>query len=225
MRILSMLLLFVLACSAPPPARALVVLARDEDGRALPGLAVEIDGLPATRTDAEGSARISLSSEGPSRARISVACPEGSREANPRHVARQAEGMTARLELRFVCRPALRLLAIVVRAEGGVGSVLRADGEPVGTVAADGTLHAMVWRAPDSELQLMLDTGTLPVRPRNPVREHRVADRDELLVFDLPLHVALAKPARTTPARTTKVGLPKRAGRMAAVDGVFGGRR
>jgi hypothetical protein len=219
MRALSALLL-LMACSPEPPGRALVVIARDEDGRALPGLGVEIDGLPATRTDGDGSARISLGSEGAARARISVVCPEGSREANPRHVTRQVDGMTARLELRFVCRPAQRLLAIVVRADGGAGSVLRADGEPVGTVAADGTLHALVWRAPDSELQLMLDTGTLPVRPRNPLREHRVADRDELLVFDLPLHAAATKQPRTT-----KVGLLKRAGRMSAVDGVFGGRR
>jgi hypothetical protein len=217
MRLLVLLLLAV--CSAQSVGRALVVQTRDEAGHALAGLGIEIDGVPATRTDAEGKARISLGGEGPPRARIAVTCPEGSRESNPRHVARHVDGATARLELSFVCRPAQRMLAIVVRAEGGAGSVLRADGEPVGTVAADGTLHAAVWRAPDSELQLMLDTGALTVRPRNPLREHRVADRDEVIVFDQPLQV------HPTQVHSTKVSAPKRAGRMAEGNGVFGGRR
>jgi hypothetical protein len=207
-------LLSLAACSSHAVGRAVVVQARDEEGHLLAGLGVEIDGMPATRTDRDGTARISLGADGPPRARIAVTCPEGSREANPRHVARHADGATARLELSFVCRPAQRMLAIVVRAEGGAGSVLRADGEPLGTVAADGTLHATVWRAPESELQLMLDTGALTVRPKNPLREHRVADRDEVIVFDQPLQV-----------HPTKVSSPKRAGRMAKANGVFGGRR
>ncbi len=217
MRFLTWLLLASAACT-PPLGRALVVLASDEEGRALTGLAVEIDAMPATHTDGEGRARISLGGEGPPRARIAVTCPEGSRETNPRYVARHAEGTVARLELRFVCRPARRLVAVVVRADGGAGSVLRADGEPVGSVAADGTLHATLWRAPDSELQLMLDTGSLDVRPRNPLREHRVADRDELLVFDQPL-----QPPH--PNLPRKVNSPKRAGRIRAEMEVFGGRR
>jgi hypothetical protein len=214
-RLLSVaLFLLVAACAPPSLGRALVVLVRDEEGQPLPGLSVEIDGLPATRTDAAGSARISLGGDGPARARIAVSCAEGSRESNPRLVARHVDGASARLELRFVCRPALRMLAVVVRADGGAGSVLRADGEPIGTVAADGTLHATVWRAPDSELQLMLDTGALAVRPRNPLREHRVADRDELFVFDQPLQ-----------ARVTKVSSPRRVGKISDPIGAFGGRR
>ncbi|HEX5655707.1 MAG TPA: hypothetical protein VFX59_00865 [Polyangiales bacterium] len=213
MRVLIATLLLA-SCSAQSMGRALLVQARDEDGRALAGLVVEIDGMPATRTDAEGKARISLGSEGPARARIAVSCPEGSRESNPRHVARHVEGTSARLELSFVCRPAQRMLAIVVRAEGGAGSVLRADGEPLGTVAADGTLITTVWRAPESELQLMLDTTAVSVRPRNPLREHRVADRDEVIVFDQPLQ-----------APATKSGSPKRVGRMTDTTKGFGGRR
>jgi hypothetical protein len=216
MRVLMLVALCMqLSCSAAtPPGRALLIRASDEAGGPLAGLAVEIDGLPATKTDGEGRARISLAAAGPPRARIAVGCPEGHRESSPRHVARLAEGGSARLELTFVCRPALRVLAVVVRAAGGAGSVLRADGEPLGTLAADGTLHATVMRPPDSELQLMLDTGTLAVRPRNPLREHRMADRDELLVFDQPLQVQAVAPAS-----------PKRAGRMSAARGAFGGRR
>jgi hypothetical protein len=217
MRLLILLTLWCTGCSHSSLGRALIVKASDERGAPLAGLTVEIDGMPATKTDAAGNARISLGSQGPSRARIAIACPEGSRESNPRHVARTAQGATARLELRFVCKPLLRLLAVVVRAEGGAGAVLRADGEPIGTVAEDGTLHACVWRAPDSELQLVLDTDALAVKPRNPLREHRMGDRDELLVFDQPLL------ARDHPKQRGRS--PKRAGRMSDDREVFGGRR
>jgi hypothetical protein len=103
------------------------------------------------------------------------------------------EGGTARLELSFRCRPALRELVVVVRAPGGEGLWLRADGEPVGRVATDGTLHAIVRRAPGSEVRLLLDTGELPLLPANPVRELRVADRDELVVFDQALTSARSR--------------------------------
>lgn len=215
MRILISLALVLAACAnGGRVGRALVLRACDELGAPLRGLVVEIDGLPATKTDVEGRARISLSADGPARARISVGCPGGSREASPRHVARAIEGGSARLELTFVCRPALRKLAVVLRAEGGAGMTLRADGEPLGTVGTDGTLHATVWRAPDSELQLMLDTGVAAVRPRNPLREHRIADRDELLVIDQPLLAVQARPLH-----------PKRAGKTRPQPDAFGGRR
>ncbi|HEY6876898.1 MAG TPA: hypothetical protein VI299_02720, partial [Polyangiales bacterium] len=80
------------------------------------GRSVEIDGRPALKTRDDGKAHLSLAAEGPPRARVAIKCPEGSREPNPRHVARASEGATAQLELSFVCRPALRLIAVVVRA-------------------------------------------------------------------------------------------------------------
>jgi hypothetical protein len=65
------------------------------------------------------------------------------------------------------------------------GLALSANGEPLGAVGEDGTLHATLQRAPDSELRLMLDTSTSPqLIPRNPVRELKVMDRDEIVVFD-----------------------------------------
>ncbi|HEY6880985.1 MAG TPA: hypothetical protein VI299_23330, partial [Polyangiales bacterium] len=121
--------LWVAASSCAPrgPGRAVLVSVSDEEGRPLAGLRVEVDGLAALKTEGDGKARISLAAEGPPRARITITCPEGSREPNPRYVARAGEGATARLELSFVCRPSLRLVAVVVRAEGGAGSVLRVD--------------------------------------------------------------------------------------------------
>ncbi|MEY4511671.1 MAG: hypothetical protein RLZZ450_3793 [Pseudomonadota bacterium] len=183
-----------------PLARVLAVSVTDDEGHPLAGRAVEIDGVVATSTARDGVARVSLSPAGSPRARVVVSCPAGSREVAPRHVPRLMKGSTARLELSFRCRPSLRELVVVVRAPGGEGLWLRADGEPVGRVAADGTLHAKVARAPDSELRLLLDTGDLPLFPPNPVRELRVADRDELVIFDQAL--TSAKPRVVDPRRT-----------------------
>jgi hypothetical protein len=187
-----------------PTARVLSVRVVDDDGSPLAGRAVEIDGLAATKTGPEGVAHISLSPGGSPRARVAVSCPAGSREVPPRHVPRVVTGGTARLELSFRCRPLRRELVVVVRAPGGEGLWLRADGEPLGRVAADGTLHVRLARAPDSEVRLLLDTGDLPLSPQNPVRELRVADRDELVVFDQPLTSAnlrsRANEARASPS-------------------------
>lgn len=183
------------ACPAASPsegARLLRVVVRDDRGQALPDVPVEVEGLSATSTAADGSASISLGPTGAPRARVAVNCPAAYRAVEPRHVVRTRALSSSTLELAFVCRPRLRTLAVVVRAVGGEGLVLRADGEALGEVAADGTLHVVLERPPESELRLMLDTGDRPLTPRNPARELRVADRDELVVFDEQL--ALVKP-------------------------------
>jgi len=193
----------------------LAVTVMDEDGRPLAGRAVEIDGLVATTTARDGVARVAVSTAGPPRVRVGVSCPAGSRELPPRHVPRLIEGGTARLELSFRCQPSLRALVVVVRAPGGEGLWLRADGEPLGRVAADGTLHAKVVRAPDSEVRLLLDTGDLPLSPPNPVRELRVADRDELVIFDQALTSAKL---RVVDPRRTSSASPSHARPRARVD-------
>lgn len=191
-----------------PTARVVRIQVTDDDARPLAGVPIELDGISATKTGTDGSARISLAPTGPARARIGVACPTGSREVAPRHVLRALAGDAARLELTFLCRPALRTLAVVLRAPGGAGLWLRADGEPLGRVAADGTLHATLERAPESELRLLLDTGDRPVSPRNPVHQVRVADRDELVVFDQPLSTQKPHRSAMAPARQEPSALP-----------------
>ncbi|MDB4987211.1 MAG: hypothetical protein JWN04_2389 [Myxococcaceae bacterium] len=192
-----------LACSPfdSMPPRTVRVLVADDEGHALSGIAVELDGMSATRTAADGTARISLSAHGPARARIGVSCDHEHRAAAPRHVPRASAGGTAKLDLSFVCRPRLRKLAVVVRAPGAQGLWLRADGEPVGRIESDGTLHATVMRAPDSELRLTIDTAELPLTPRHPTRAVHVPDHDELIVFDQEV-LALRGPARRASSKT-----------------------
>lgn len=203
-RAIALLLLAALSgCSIAPPAegaRLLRVVVRDDRGSVLSNVPVEVEGLAATTTAADGTARVSLGSEGAPRARVAVICPADYRPVEPRHVVRTRALSSTTLELAFVCRPRLRTLAIVVRAVGGEGLVLRADGEALGQVAADGTLHVVLERPPESELRLLLDTSDRALVPRNPTRELRVADRDELVVFDEQLAPVKRRVVRATVA-------------------------
>ena len=188
--VLSSIITLVVACGAAERSagRTLRVQARDEDGQPLAGLAVEIDGVFATRTSDSGGARISLSADGAPRARVAVRCGDGQREVPARQVQRTCAEASAPLELSFLCRPRVRTLAVVVRAPGGQGLLVRADGEPLGRIEADGTLHGILSRAPDAELRLSIDTGELPLTPREPVHVVQIPDRDELVVFDQPFN-------------------------------------
>jgi len=180
-----------LACIACAPSaaasRVIRVAVSDEEGHPVTRVAVEIDGLTAIRTDGDGAARISLGAEGAPRARIGVRCPEKTLEAAPRFVLRAGPGAEGPLQLSFVCRPALRKVVVVVRAPGGEGVWLRANGVPIGPIAGDGTLHAILERPPDSDLRLQLDTAGRALQPQNPALDLRVSDREELVVFDQPL--------------------------------------
>lgn len=180
-------------------ARLVRVLVRDESTGPLAGILVEVDGIRTTSTGTDGSAAVSLGEQGAPRARVAVACPDPFRPAAPRHVARPLWEGAAALELTFVCRPRLRRVMVVARVRGGEGLTLRADGEPIGTIGMDGTLHAQLSRPPDSDLRLVLETGQRPLWPHSPAREFRLADRDELIVFEAQLQAA----PRRGPAETS----------------------
>jgi len=161
------------------------VMVTDDSGDALAEVPLSVDEGVGKRSDAEGKARLTVSAPLDRRLRVRALCPEAYRAAEPRVVS-VAGG--PRLELRFRCRPRLRTLAVVVSAPNAAGLTVRADGEPIGKVAVDGTLHAVLKRPPDAELRLMLDTSSAPqLRPQNPVEEVVVPDRDEIVVFNQPL--------------------------------------
>lgn len=200
------------ACEASVGGPRMVrVIVRDDRGAVLAGVPVEVEGIAATSTASDGTARVSLAAEGAPRVRVGVSCPTQFRPVEPRHVARNRFSNASFVDLTFTCRPSERTLVVVARVPGGQGLALRADGEPIGRIAADGTLHALLSRAPDSELRLMLDTEERAVSPRNPARELRVADRDELIVFEEQLSVLRPRMVRAktvTPKQAEATPLP-----------------
>jgi hypothetical protein len=170
----------------------------DDRGDPLAEVPVLVDEAHAKATDAQGKVSLTVSAALDRRLRIRADCPEAYRPSEPRTVTTAGSAL---LELRFQCRPRLRTLAVVIHAPDGAGLTARADGEPIGKVAADGTLHAVLKRPPEAELRLTLDTSTAPLlRPQSPIQDVLVPDRDEIVVFDQPFTLAAPRRARG-PAR------------------------
>jgi len=169
----------------------------DDQGRALAGVSIDMDGTRIATTDAAGQARATVQAAHRSRVQIGARCPVTFRESAPRSIALARREQAAQaLHLRMVCAPKLRTLAVVVRAPGAEGLTLRADGVPLTQVRPDGTAHAVIQRAPDTTLRLTLDTTEAPkVLPQFPVREVHVADRDDIIVFEQVL-MARAAPVK-----------------------------
>lgn len=153
-------------------ARDLELIVVDDRGEALAEVALHADGDTVGRSDAEGKLRLP-SSHWQQGATLQAECPEAYRAARPQRVEARAKG-----PLQFVCRPKLRTLAVVAHAPGAVGALLRADGQPLGRVAADGTFHAVLRRAPGASFQL-----TLEAQPAL-TRRVQVRDRDEIVLLD-----------------------------------------
>jgi hypothetical protein len=174
------------------------IVVTDDQGVPLPDAPIEIEGVVSARSGHQGHVSVTLEANAP-RARFSAVCPQGYRAPEPRSVPLSPRGRQPLLELRFVCRPQLRSLLVVVRAPQAAGMVVRADGESIGSVGAEGTLHAVLEREPGSDVRLMLDTSAAPrLLPQNPIREIKVADSDELVVFDQALSEAPV-PRKTKP--------------------------
>ncbi len=192
------------ACAGAQPAReaSLSVDVVDDQGGALTGIAILVDDAPVATTNGQGRARAIVQAEKSARVRVRAQCPQTYREAEARMVAlSRADAQSAPLALRMTCTPKLRTLAVVVRAPGGEGLTLRADGVPIAKVGADGSAHVVVERAPDTKVRLSLDTAEHPkLLPQYPAREVNVTERDEIVVFDQ------AFATRTQPARR---GAPK----------------
>jgi hypothetical protein len=202
-------LLLGAACAEPvqEPRIELQVSVQDDSGGALAAVPVAIDGVQVATSDARGQARAVVHAAEAGKVRVSAQCPSSYRSADARVVSLGARASA--LTLALVCKPVERKLAVVVRAPGAEGAWVRADGEPLGRLDSEGTLHALVKRAPDSTLRLTIDTSEAPrLWPQHPVRELRVADRDDIVVFDQAFTVAVPTPRTTRTARTTRKAGP-----------------
>lgn len=190
------------ACASDPSHSSEAVLGievTDDRGKALTGVPILIDGERAAMSDARGRAQAIVQGRAGRRVELEPACPPEYRDPTSRSVLLAPRGTRqAELLLRLSCVPLLRTVGVVVRALGGTGLVLRADGEAVATIGADGLAHVLVRRAPESSLRLSLDTGHAPhLAPQFPVREVHVGERDAIVVFDQVF--APAVPARAEP--------------------------
>lgn len=192
-----LVLLILASCGveqAPVPARLDVVVV-DDSKASLANVAVSVNGHAAGKTSHDGTITLHAVPPHGGHVRVAVECPDGHRAASARALTISAG---QQLNLAFECRPTLRTLAVVVNAPQAEGLTVLADGEAIGRVAKDGTLHAVLKRAPESELRLLIDTATAPLlHPQNPIEDLLVPDHDDIVVFNQPLSL------RTEPKRNT----------------------
>jgi hypothetical protein len=166
-------LAWLTACASPPLASSVRVSVVDDRGEALAEVPIALGARVLAHSDVHGAAQLgqhALAAGGALRAQ----CPQAYRSA--KSVA-LSHGAALPRRLQFVCRPRLRTLAVVAYAPGAQGAMLRADQQALGRVAADGTLHAVVRRAPGASFTLALEGGGV-------VQAVSVRDRDELIFFD-----------------------------------------
>lgn len=172
--LLTSLLTGLIGCAPAPGSGPLELSLVDDRGEPLAEAAFLVDGKPVARSDAHGGARLAAHQLRDD-SQLGAACPEAYRPAPP---VRLASGRARPPRLQFVCRPRLRMLAVVAFAPGAQGAPLRADGQVLGRVAADGTLHAVLRRPPGAALTL-----TLEATP-GLIQAVRVRDRDEIVLLD-----------------------------------------
>jgi hypothetical protein len=161
------------ACSTEPSSGGVRVSVVDDRGEALAEVPIALDTRVLARSDVHGAAQFgprSLAAGGVLRAQ----CPQAYRPATS---ASLRKGAPWPRRLQFVCRPRLRTLAVVAYAPSAQGAMLRADQQALGRIAADGTLHAVVRRAPGASFTLALESG-------GPNQAVSVRDRDEIILFD-----------------------------------------
>jgi hypothetical protein len=187
-----------------PEARFTILVRADRDV-GLAGASVELDGRFAGQTDVDGRLDLHVPVQA-SRVRVAVRCPEGFHASEPRSVALRRGGRSLPLQLAFDCRPSQRSLLLIVRAPEASGTPVLVDGELLGSVAADGTLHALIRRAPGVEVRVSLDTSSAPrLMPADPMREFAIRDQDEIVVFDQPFSLAEPRAARRPRSRHAHV--------------------
>lgn len=183
----------------------LEVVVRDDVGTVLPHVAIRVDGVKVGETGADG--RVKELRGLPFRVRhaVQAECPDAYRPADARQVVLRQQLVSVSM----VCMPKLRMMALAVRAPGAEGLPVRVDGDELGPIGPDGTLHALVWREPETRLRIALDTSSAPqLVPQNPSQDVTVPDRDDILLFEQTLRQPPKRKALRKRVETPKPVLP-----------------
>lgn len=185
-----------LACVQAEPRSGLQieVTVHEDQGPPMVGIPISVNGSSGRTTGAEGKVLVDLQLDSP-RVRLEAACPAGFHSPEPRSLPVGKTEALQRLQVQFACRPTKRSLLLVVRAPQVAGTQVLVDGEPIGAVGDDGTLHAVIRRVQGSDVRFSLDTSSFPnLLPQYPTRAIHVADQDELVVFDQEFGKVAARP-------------------------------
>jgi hypothetical protein len=202
-----LLALVLAACDPPPLVRDYeVTLAISGDpGRPLADVEVSHGSAPIGRSGPDGTVHLLLRGREGRAVALRVRCPDGYRSPSEpiSIVLRQLGEPGVRPEWRARCEPLLRTLVIAVRAEGGPNLPVSLLGREVARTDALGAAHVLVRSAPETTVELTLDTSASPaLRPHDPSARFEVPDHDDVAVFSQAFEAP--RPARA-PRRTPRI--------------------
>lgn len=181
------------ACDPPPITHryAITFAGRTDAGAPLGGVAITANGAALGVTGPDGALVVDVRAVEGKLLRVTATCPEGFRaaaaetEVRLRRLAGAARGAPQPVVVNAECRPRARRAAILVRTPGLAGVPVRYRDREVARTDGDGVAHVLLELAPQSRLQLALDTTAHPrLRPRDPTAEFVLGDADEVFVFD-----------------------------------------
>lgn len=177
-----------------------------DPGKPLGGVPILYQGKEVKRTAPDGTALLELHKPDGANVDLTITCPPDTRPAEPLKVyVRRVEGQKY-TEQRMYCRPAMRRIAIAVRADDGPNLPVTYLGQPVAVTDASGAAHFAMAMPPGEVIKVVLDTADNPkMHPQRPESLFKVGDQDEVFVFNQKFTVdkkkVYAAPRKSGPTR------------------------
>lgn len=177
-----------------------------DPGKALGNVPILYQGKEVKRTAADGTALLELHKPDGANVELSITCPPDTRQSDALKVyVRRVEGKKY-TEQRMYCRPAMRRIAIAVRATDGPNLPVTYLGQTVATTDASGAAHVALSMPPGEVVKVVLDAQSNPkLHPQREEYTLKVGDADEVFVFNVKLtsdkKKVYAAPRKTGPIK------------------------
>jgi hypothetical protein len=193
-----LLLALIAAGGCYEPALAgefqVVISSHSDRGDALAGVEIWGEGALLGTTNASGGLAVTISAIEGTPFSLQAVCPRGYRSPD-RPTALLLRGYRslsspARAEplgVEFLCRPAIRAAAVVIRAGGQADLPVQWHGREVARTDPHGVAHLLLQVAPNSTFTVGLDTSARPrLEPQSALFTFTIGDQDDIFMVDQP---------------------------------------
>jgi len=192
-----------------------IISGRSDRGDALAGVEIWGEGAHLGATNASGGLAVTIAAIEGTQFSLQAVCPRGYRSPD-RPTAlllrgyRSLSNRREPLEVRFLCRPAIRAAAVVVRAGGQADLPVRWHGREVARTDPHGVAHVLLELPPNSTFTVGLDASARPrLEPQNALFTFTIGDQDDIFTVDQPF-VEKPEPPRARRKKPAPPPPPKR---------------
>ena len=179
-----------------------VISSHSDRGDALADVEIWGEGALLGTTGASGGLAVTISAMEGTAFSLQAVCPRGYRSPDrPTDLllrgyrslsgsgsgSGSSPGRAEPLEVRFLCRPAIRAAAVVIRARGQGDLPVKWHGREVARTDAHGVAHLLLQVPPNSIFTVGLDTSARPrLEPQNVLFTFTIGDQDDIFMVDQP---------------------------------------